>query len=177
MSESALLRAVRDQIRTHNDFANRQVDVELDETVPPVAGDLYVIVFTGSQEPGPTHNGNQGASDILYGVNVSVAMRAPRKPRDRQRELFIATASSLQTYQNAIMSKVDFQYAVNSAANAYIATEESSSEGFIEALKFAGAGPIRRAPAELFSGTPAEPVAAVIRTMNFRGARRIVTRS
>ena len=172
MSESALLRATRDRIREHADFTDRQVNVELDERAPATAGDLYIIVTFGSVQPGPNHHPAGSVIDWVYGVNVSIVMRAPKKPRDRTRELWVETSASLQTHMDAVMSRVDFQYPLLADANAYILAEESSTFGFVEPLRFAGAGPIRQAPAEVFAGT-GEPAAAVIRTLQFAGARRV----
>src|SRR3972149_673131 len=101
MSESALLRAVRDRIRLHADFENRQVEVELDEHVPPTSGDLYVLVVSAGVEPGPSHVTNAGAIDKLYNVDATSAMRAPRVPSDRRRSLFIGLSETLETYEAA----------------------------------------------------------------------------
>jgi len=87
MSESALLRAVVLRIRSHADFSNRQVEVEVDELAPATAGDLYIMVIPGGIEPGPTHNPSGGVVDKIYGVDVAIAIKAPPKPRDRRREL------------------------------------------------------------------------------------------
>ncbi len=177
MSESALCRAVRDEIRLHADFQNRQVNVELDEEAPPTAHDVYAMVISAGVQSGPSHDTNSGASDLLYNVDVALAIRAPKKPRDRRRELFIALASSFETFQNAIAARVDFQYDVLAAANAYILAETASAEGFIEPLKMAPLAPFRAARAELFAAGLGEQVAAIIRRIHFRGARRIVTRT
>lgn len=177
MSESALVRAVRDRIRAHSDFADHQVRVELDEFAPPVTGNLYVMVLSAGEEAGPRHNPNQGASDKLYHVDVTVCLRATHRPRDRQREMFVGLTKSFETYKVAIENQIDFRYEVNDAADAYILAETGSSEGFIEPLKFASVSPFRRAPASLFLAAEGETVAAVLRPIHFRGARRIVTRS
>lgn len=177
MSEAALCEAVRDEIRAHAAYQERQIDVELDEIAPPTAGDLYILVIPAGSEPGPSHNTNAGAIDRLYAVDVAVAMRAPMVPRDRRRRLFLDRVRSYQLHERNILSKIDFQYAVNTSANALISANEGSTEGFIEPLKFAGTGPFRTAPADLFAAGSGETVAAVIRRIHFRGARRIETRS
>jgi hypothetical protein len=189
MSESALLRAVRDRIRAHAGFQNRQVNVEIDERAPALAGDLYVIVWPGGIEPGPTHNTGHGAAgttgviDKVYGVNVTMAIRSPRKPRDRQRELLTGeqgeavavSLASFQIHQQNIEKQIDRNQQTISAANVFIAAETTTTDNpFIELLKFAGVGPVRVAPAELFSSFGNEP--GLIRTIRFRGARRIENR-
>lgn len=187
MSESALVRSVRDRIRAHEadpgppivlTYLNRQVEVEFDEQAPATAADLFVIVTFGGVEPGPTHNTAGGVIDKLYGVDVTIAIRSPGKPRDRQRELWISLASSFEVHQRNIEAQIDFDYQTLTDANVFITAETPppKDDPFIEPLKFAGAGPIRQAPAEVFAGFPGEPTAALIRTIRFRGARRIENR-
>ena len=176
MSESALLRAVRDQIQAHASFDARQVTIEPDEQFPAVAADVHIGVMFGGVTAGPTHGTNHGASDLLYGIDIAIAMRSPKKPMDRRFDLWVDTTTSFETIQVDIDSKVDFQYAVNVAADVLILAETSSSDGFIEPLKLASVGPIRNAPPEVYAGTGGG-TAALIRTLQYRGARRIVTRS
>ena len=180
MSESALLRSVVLRIRSHADFSNRQVEVEIDEFAPATVGDLYIMVIPGGIEPGPTHNKSGGVIDKIYGVDVAICIRAQAKPRDRRRELltgFRGTTNltvSFETHQLAIESVIDFDYTTLTTADTL--TVPSSSDGFIEPLKFAGVGNIRQAPAAVFAGVDGEPAAALIRTIRFRGARRIQNR-
>lgn len=185
MSESALLRAVVTEIRAHNSSATylaRQVEVEFDEFAPATVGDLYIMVIPAGVEPGPAHNSSGGVVDKLYGVDVAVVLRAPKKPRDRKREYltdFRGTASvgaHFSTHELNINLQIDFSYDVLGTANTFITDELSSSDGFMEPLKFAGLGPIREAPAEVFGGVSGESAAALIRTIRYRGARRIENR-
>jgi len=156
---------------------DRQINVELDEMAPPTASDVYVMVIPGGVEAGPTHNVSGGVIDKLYSVDVSIAIRAPRKPRDRQRDFFIALTRSFEVYQRDVEAQIDFNYPTIDAANAYIVAETTSTYGFTEPLKFASVDPFRQAPSELFLGNPGEQVAAIVRRIHFRGARRIVVRS
>jgi len=177
MSESALARAVRDQIRLNSAYNDRDVDVELDEVVPPVKGELYIIVIPAGIEAGPTHESSGCVIDELFSIDIVVIRRSPRVPSDRERKLFIAITRSFEVDRRNILSAVDFSYSVLTAANAYILAEESSSEGFIEPLKQASVGRFRTATAETFRAAPGETNAGVARTISYRGARRIQTRS
>jgi len=173
VSESALMRAVRDQIRAHASYENHHCNVEIDERAPSVAPDLYIIVTYGGVAAGPIHFDSDGDDDTIFGVNVSIAIRSPRKPRDRQRDFWIDLTKSFEVHFRNIQSKVDKQIAVITAANAYITAEEpAGQQGFGIPLKFSALGPIREAPAEIFAGFPGEPAAALIRTIEYRGARR-----
>ncbi len=184
MSESALLRAVVSEIRAHNSSATylaRQVEVEFDEFAPATVGDLYIMVIPAGVEAGPTHSTSGGVIDRVYAVDVSIALRVPKKPRDRRREFltdFRGTTSigaHFAQHELNINEQIDFQNLVMTAANTLITAESGSNEGFIVPLKFAGVGPIREAPAEVFAGMPGESAAALIRTISFRGAQRIET--
>ena len=184
MSESALLRAVVTEIRAHNSSATylaRQVEYEIDELAPATVGDLYIMVIPAGVEAGPTHNTSGGVRDRLHNVDVAIALRAPKKPRDRRHEYltdFRGTTSvgaQFAGHDMNINEQIDFQNIVMTTANALILAESGSSEGFIETLKFAGLGPIHDAPGEVFAGMPGESAAALIRTIRFRGARRIET--
>jgi hypothetical protein len=179
MSESALIRAVRDQIRTHADFDAKHANVELDEQAPSIAPDRYVMVIPAGVEPGPTLATSGTVIDKLYSIEVSLALRAPKKPRDYERDLFIALTDSWEVYRRSIESKVDFAYAVIDAANTLMIAEGTATgvcDTFIKPLRFNGLGRFRNAPAELFAGFPGETQAAIIRTIRFTGARRLVAR-
>ncbi len=188
MSESALLRAVVTEIRAHNSSATylaRQVEVEFDELAPATVGDLYIMVIPAGVEPGPAHNTSGGVIDKLYGVDVVMVLRVQKKPRDRRREFltdFRGTASvgaHFARHELNINLQIDFSYDVLAAANTFILAETASADGFMEPLKFAGLGPIREAPAEVFAGVPSKlgkDTEALIRTIRYRGARRIENR-
>lgn len=173
MSESALLRAVRDRIRAHADYENNHCNVEIDERAPSVAPDLYIIVWHGGVNAGPVHFDSDGDLDTVYGVNVSIAIRSTRIPRDRTRDTYIGLVGSFEVHQRNINAQIDKKIEVITAANVYITAEEpAGQQGFGIPLKFSAAGPIREAPAEIFAGFPGETAAALIRTLEYRGARR-----
>ena len=175
MSASALARAVRDAIQAHADFRSRQVTAEIDERAPSRAGDLHVIVWPGGTEQDDTNETSGCVLDKVFGINVSIAMRSPRKSRDHSGEFWIQATDSFDTYAAAIVSVVHFVYAVLTTANATILSESGSAEGFIEPLKCTGTGPIREAPPDIFADDPRSARPAFIRTITFRGARRITT--
>lgn len=176
MSESALVRAVRDNIATSALFADRVVSVEPDESAPSVSADLSVICTYGGVRAGPAHEPSGPIVDKLYDINVSIALRSPKVPRDRQRTLWIGLTLSFETFGEEIERLVDFNYDVQAAANVFILAETGSTFGFQEPLKIADWGPIRDAPPEIFAGTSGSSPAAKIRQLQFRGARRTVVR-
>lgn len=174
-AEHALLQAVRDAIRTSTGLDDTAVRIEIDEQAPAGAGDKFIAVMPDGIRPGPSHNTNSGASDLLYSVAVMVAIRAPRKPRDRTRELAWNASGALSELMTKV-DGVDFSYTVMNAANTILTNDYSSSYGFIEPLRVAGVDARPRvAPAEMF-GASGELRAAIARTMRYTGARRITPR-
>lgn len=172
MSHSALARAVRDRIRAHADYLDRQVDVEINEKAPATAGDLYIIVTFGQRTNGGIPNAS--VADHLFGIDVTVAIKAPRKPRDRERDFWIDLTNSFEVHERNIRGQIENDYPTINAANVFITAEEGGSPcGFMKPLRFDGAGPFREAPAEIFAGTPGEQRAAIVQTLRFSDARRI----
>lgn len=177
-TESALLEAVRDQIRSVLNIKDRQCEIEFDDDeIPAIVGDLYIIVMPGTIQPGPRHDSSGGVMDRIFSVDVSVVIRATAKPADRRREIFNANLGSINARLQAVFDAIDFSYVTMNAANVIIQANESSSEGFTEPLRFAGAGRIRPVPGETFKGGGNEKVAGLIRRMSYGGARRIKTRT
>ena len=173
MSSSALARAVRDAIQGLATFRDSQVTAEVDERAPSRAGDLHVIVWPGGTDEDDTNETSGCVLDKVFGINVSIAMRSPRKARDHQGEFWIQATDSFDTYAAAIVAAIHYDYAINTTANATILSESGSAEGFIEPLRCTGIGPIREAPPDIFADDPRSRRVAFIRTITFRGARRI----
>lgn len=178
MSESALLRAVRDQLRASPaSYTTAQCDIELDfDIIPSSVGDLYVMVLSGGYQTHPNHATSGGVIDEVYSIDVAVVKRAPKVPRDRRRDMLFPALNSLRTEIKKIVLQIDFKYAVTTAANVIILADDSSSEGFTEPLKLESVGRVQDCPAEWFKAMPGEQVAGVMRVIHFGGARRVTTR-
>lgn len=172
MSETALLVAVRDQIREICGYKPHECNIEYDEVPPAIAGEVYVVVMPGGWQPGENNAKGGGVLDEIYSVDVSVIMRATRIPRDKTRDLYLDLLDGLNVRVKAIRAAVHFNLEVMAAANENL--EDSSALPFIETLKFSG---MDRRPrlvgAEVFGDKPGERRAGLARTINFSGARRI----
>lgn len=176
-TESALLEAVRNQIRSVLDVEDRQCEVEFDEIPPSAVGQLYIMVLPGTVAAGPVHDSSGGVMDRTFSTDVSVLMRLTRKPLDRQRDFFNDNLESINSRLQEVFDAIDFSYVTMNAANVIIQANESSSEGFIIPLRFAGMGPVRVVPGEFFHGGGTEERAGLIRRMSFGGALRRLTRT
>jgi len=174
-TETAMLEAVRDTIRSSLSLADHECQIEYDDLAPAIVGDLYVVVLPGGLSDGPAHRGGH-VIDEMMDVDVTVVKRATAKPRDMHREVYLRNLTSLNDWIQKIRDAIDFSYTVNDAANAIILRDAASSEGFVEPLKYAG---MDRRPqlvrGEYFAATN-EPAAGLKRTVFFRGARRLQSR-
>lgn len=178
MSERALIIAARDRIRALAAYEDRQVRAEWDERAPATAHDTYIMILPGGVEVDPLQITNGILTGKSYGLDVVVALRAPKKPRDRERDLWIALSSSFEAHMNNVLAQLDGDYTTITNANAQMVTDGTATgtcDTFIEPLNCAGLGPIRAAPAELYAGFPGEATAALVRTIRFRGARRLIS--
>lgn len=172
IAEKCLLVAVRDRLRSECDYTNPQCDIEFDAMAPATVGDVYVAVLPGGWVPGPRQNTSGGVSDRVYSVEACVIKRIRAVPRDRQRDVFLSNLDSLDEELDKIHEAIDWQYAVNTLANAAL-TERGQVHGFIEPLRFSGVDKKPRlAPPELF-GAAGTQTAGMMRTIYFGGARRI----
>ncbi|MEX2176194.1 MAG: hypothetical protein WD872_17665 [Pirellulaceae bacterium] len=187
VAEKALLLATRNRLRLAVNvafpstggagFAPEECNCEFDEIAPVTAGQRYVAVMPGGWRPGHRHNTSGGVNDLLYGVDVLVVVRAAHVPRDRTRDVFVGNLGALDEELDKIFPVIDFNEHLRNDANAIIAGESGSAEGFIENLRFVGTDPRPRlAPAELFAGRSGE-VSGLMRVLHFHGARRITVKT
>jgi hypothetical protein len=178
ITESALLRAIRDKLRAQDAFDDSKVGIEPDESPPASIGDLYVIVKPGGVRPGPAHRSSGGVRDKIVAVEVHVLMRLPKHPRDRRTDIFMANLNSLNAYLAIVEDAIDFKYDVLTDANQFIEDEIGSTEGFIMPPVYAGETSTPRTVAgEHFSARPGETDAGMTKAIRFDDARRIWTRS
>jgi len=172
-AEKNLLIAVRNAIRAAGSFSDAECEIEYDELAPATTGDKYIIVMPAGWRPGPRHQSCGGINDLLYAVDVMVARRISNVPRDRRREQFLWNLQALTAIMDVVFGAVDFQYGLINAANALITTDTTSTEGFIEPLRFTGMDSRPRVVGgDLFGGTD-DTAAGLARTIHFGNARRI----
>lgn len=173
MSETALLTAVRHQIVTRCGYTDQQVEIELDDMIPPLVGDVFVLVGPGEWGPGDANNTSGGVLDELFSVDVTVILRAAKVPKDRRRGVLIDNLDGLNVRLRKIVSAIgNFSYDLMNEANAILANA-TGAEGFVEPLRFRGMSKPRVVPSEHFSARAGEPQAGIERTARFGGARRI----
>ncbi len=182
-AETTLLEAVRDAVQAALSLQDRQCDVELDDIVPAIAGDLHVVIVPNGFGPGPRHMTSGTVIDQVVGCRVVVFQRMADVPRDRRRNVFLERTKGLNRLLNQVHAAIDFSYPVLDAANTSLGSAITEGEGFREPLKFAGVDPrpqtVMHDPYEAASNPRrgADPVLAIKRGINFSGARFLKVRT
>lgn len=184
VSRRALVLAVRDQLRTdfpteftNDSWKNDEIQEEMKETAHPTTGDKYVCVWPGSLVPGPYMFGDGKIDDYLCSVNVSVIVRIPKWPKDRQREAYLKFSESLDSYVNQVEESINGSYTVMNAANTYItANEVGTQSGFHHPLIFASKDLEPRIYGGQFFESRGEKFAALAHRITFDSARRTEVR-
>ena len=180
VSEMHLLNEIEIRILAHATagYTAKNVGVDIDERAPSTAPDVFIVVIPAGIEAGPRHAGG-GAEDLIYSVDVLIALRATKFARDRERNMLTALTKSFYLHQKNINAQIDFVNAMMGSINIQMITDSEATgvcDTFIEPLRFLSAGRIREAPAEIFAGVRGESAAALVRTLHYGGARREVKR-
>jgi hypothetical protein len=177
--ESALLTAVRNQLRTVCSFSNQECQIEPDEMAPGITGHRFIAVMPNGWRRGDTAESSGSARDKIYSVQVTLIMRVTHLARDRQNDnLFLKAATGMEELLDSISAAIDWQYAVIDAANTIVtaAGGSNAARGFCEPLRESAIDPKPRfVDSGIFAAT-AQPGSALARTITFDGARRIIYR-
>ena len=179
-TQRALLLAVRERLLLPEadggaGLLENQCDVELDDQVPAVTGDVYCpIVFNGAAR-GPAHLSSGGVHDWLLSVKIVVMMRAKNVPRDRKRSVFTDRSDSLASLVDRVYQAVDFRYELTQRADEIILQETGSIEGFNHPLVWRDTTPPMSVPAGVFTASGGD--AGLRQILTFTDARRTTTRS
>lgn len=172
-SESALLIAVRDQIRELLDYLEDECEVEYTELTPAAVGQVYVAITGGGLVPGPAHAPSEGTVDQIFSINVTVIVRAENTPRDRQRKLYLGTAKALNLRLELIRAIIDQQWSVVDRANTLLTEAGDTAQGFLHWLVWEGGDPKPRAVGNEVFGSAVETTVGLARTFRFGKAQRM----
>ncbi len=120
MSLSAMLVAVRNELRTACNFSNAECDVQNDPMPYPTAGRRTIAVYPGDCRGGP--HSDQGIHEWI-GVNVGITFRMSGTPMDAiTSELYLKALTGIEAISRKIMVAVHRNYTIMAAANTIIAT-------------------------------------------------------
>jgi len=171
VSLSALLQAVRDQLRKEVPLKVSECDIQPDGQPPPGIGRQYVAVHpTGWENDIPQMS--RGLSE-LYAISVTLTMRAPESPRDRiMSELYLKALKGMESIIRRIIIKIHDNYTVLISANKLI----DGDDKIVEPLRWAStdAQPRMVGPEWLFSAEEGfKGTAALVMESRFITGRRI----
>lgn len=178
MSQRALLLAVRDVIKTltinGSNPTQQFCEVCFDGSPPPSCGAYFIAVH-----PGEWRNKNESGTclDEVYGIDVTVTVRATVQPRDRMGPNVLAGSGgqALDKILETLRAGISGSNAVVSNANTTIG---GSASGFMEPPWFQSADtPQPRGPdwfsTENESDQNIIPPCGLSQTLHFAGANRV----
>ena len=177
-SEEALLLAIEYQLIDSGYFESHEVGIEYDEMAPNLVGQRYVAISPNVHTVGED-NGGGAVIDRYLSVDIHVIVRVQEVPKDRLKKQFYVNSKALNTLCSQVEDVIDFKWEVCTRAGVELQTLESSTtaaQGFVEPLKFRSRLNPVAISSSFFSGTRAEAVTGLSRTIQFEKARRIVSR-
>ncbi|HUT88741.1 MAG TPA: hypothetical protein VMY37_04550 [Thermoguttaceae bacterium] len=172
MSLSALLTAVRNQVRNQLKLEKLECGCQLDGHPPPSFGGRYVAVHPTGWGPGDSQIDH--GLDEVYRVTCTITMRTPVVPKDRMMdELFLKALSGMETLAREIIAHVHQNYTVMNEANSLIAGDDK----LIQPLFWDGCDvpPRPETGAWVWSDSAKDigHLAALVLPVRFREARRV----
>tara|TARA_R110000803_G_scaffold210718_2_gene283383 strand:- start:11693 stop:12229 length:537 start_codon:yes stop_codon:yes gene_type:complete len=171
MSESALLCAVRDHLRSQLGYNETECDVEPDEEFPAITGNKYIAVMPGGWAVGDS-GGRRGVGlDEVFGVDILVVIMAKAVPQDRRRNIMLDNLTGLNKRCRDIIVQVHDNWTMLAAANTFLT--DNGEKGFTEALRFAGGDARPRIFDGISFGKQQTAAAGLGRMISFAGGRRI----
>lgn len=179
-AELALVEAVRDTLIEAINLPPDSIDIQMDDIAPATAGQTYIAIQPSIIGPGSTTDKADQVIHFEIGCRVAVILRIGQIPRDRRRSIYLSRAQALSYPIRKAVESLHFQYAVINRANT-IAAGDGDGGQFIKPLRFSGVdGKPRFSTADIFAGQAAEsgadPIVAMIRGVNFRGAEYMIKR-
>lgn len=181
MSQLAILKAVRDQLRLPVNggglgYAAPQCEVQFNGQPPPNCGEVFVAVHPGGWRAEEV----EGLAEE-FGVAVTVTVRVGKAPLDRMgpNALVGPTGEALTQRLEAIRALLHMDkgaYPVLALANATIG---SGANGFVEPLRFLDGGTPQECGPDWFStdwdGGGRLPPVGIAQTLTFGRAKRYQT--
>jgi hypothetical protein len=166
--ENKLLEVVRTAIINAAIASEHEVDIEIDDLAPAVAGDFYMAISVDSASVGNPQGETMGS--LLLGVRVAFYQRITHVPRDRRRSIFSSLLGDMNTKLGKVIDLLHKNWDITCQINAMsgingrfvspltlqrIDNKPRTVDASHFASKHSGAG---------------EPVAAILRGIGFGGA-------
>jgi hypothetical protein len=175
MSMAALLLAMRDHLRNSlggiipggSERAAQYIEISPDGRPPAMLGDWFIGIDEGSVQ-----SADKSFLKEAY-ATVAVITHKAQTPRDRRGTVYTATGSGLDAVERAVIVAIHDNQTLRLLANTLLgAPSESTGDGFIKPLWYAGRGPTQPQNGEWIGAEPAGG-AFLTRRLRFEGATRI----
>lgn len=168
-ADVALPVAVREILRSRLSLDPLECDIEIDGQPPGIAKPSYVAIF---EAVGIEERNYDTADGEEYTINVNVIHRAPFVPRDRQRDLLVTGLGGLNAKCQAVINAISGNWEVTTLANSMLAEGDAT---FFLPLRARRRGKLMYVTGDWFGQNTDVQKAAVVRTLTFSKAERIVT--
>lgn len=133
---SALLLAVRNQLRTSLTLDASGCGIQLDAQPPPFFGQQYISIYGTSWKP--TSEVMEGI-DENFSLSIALTKRFPYAPKDRVAdELYINLVGGMELLIRQINGIVHRSNPIQIATNVIVTAQFSSASKFIEPLVWKG---------------------------------------
>lgn len=127
MSMSALLTAVRNQLRDDLKIPETDCDIQPNGQPPPTCGQIYYAVHALSHDP-ETTNPDQWIGEV-YNIGITITRRAAAVPTDRRpTETLYKATTGLEARARAVVKNLHMKYDVITDANALISGTDKIQE-------------------------------------------------
>lgn len=182
-TESALMLAVRDQLREKVPLDHDECEIEFADMAPASAGQLYVAVKCVSHTPGDSYEGTHGdTDDEIIDIDTVIALRVSHVGRDRLREKYMCTSNLFATRAtiNALAERIRkvlvpprSRYWELMERADLLLHEVSTGQKWEQRLRWKGHAPNVRVTDPGFWGeTPGKSPVGLLRAVHFGGAQR-----
>ena len=125
-AETALLEAVRVHLMEALGLKHDQIDCEIDDLAPSVAGAHYVSLSPANGAPGRHNNAADQSFHYMFGVRACVVQRVGEIPRDQRRSVFMTQLRSINKQLSRISRFIRFNYDTINRANEILSQESTN---------------------------------------------------
>lgn len=164
MSEYAMLRAVRDKLRSSLNYQTHECMIDLDNSTPAIAGQVYVGVSSANW----ISEYSESLSEI-FDVDVAIYLKAQVSPRSDYEPLW----RDMDRRMREIITKLHLQWDVMNAANALIPGDSSTVSKFCVPLRYARANKSMELLDGSHFGSQPDKALGMKRVLHFVGAQRV----
>ena len=180
LAENALLLEVKEELipaipALTEPVNDNTVSIEIDNNAAPAtAGEYYYIVTPEGITPGPHSRQGDQIVHLVMRFGVTVAMRVPENPRDRQSaDVYLETTTGLNAKIDAAATLLHFSYGLLGRTNTRIDALSSKFGKFYRPPVIESIGPPETVDASMYAArsTPrtgtATPVVILRRKITF----------